>query len=706
MPEDEEKTRAELVRELQKLRQKNKALEDGATRPYLADEAARRNQERLEFALSGAELGLWDWNLQTGTVTYNRRWAEMLGYSLDEIIPHTTSWERLLHPADKPRVIKALDSHLSGATPFYETEHRLRAKSGEWIWVLDRGKVVDRNEDGSPVRALGIHLDITGRKRAEIALRASEERLRNIVESSPMGIYRYRLEENGDLILTAANKAADTIIGLEHGQFMGMTIEEVFPRLADTEIPEVYRRICREGGKWEADQVSYEDERIKGAFSVHAFQTEPGRMAVMFLEVTRRRQAEEALKRSETRYRTLFESATDAIFLMKGGLFVDCNRRTMEIFGCRKDEIIGQPPFRFSPPQQPNGHDSREMALDKLSAVAEGEPQSFEWRHVRFDGTPFDAEVSLNSVELGGEKYVQAIVRDITARKRAEESLRFVSEFERLLTSISTRFVHLPSGQIVAGIEHALREIGELVQSDGGYVMLFSDNFEYASCLAQWGKPGIAPAKSQLQKIRVDGTPEWLEQLKENKTIPVVSLDDVPSAEVDRRQFYELVGIRSVLEVPLAYSGRLKGFVAWPCFSRPRDWSERDIALLRMVAEVIANALERRDHERQLETAKRKAEAANKAKSEFLANMSHEIRTPLNGIIGMTGILLEANLDDGQRELADTIRISADALLQIVNDILDFSKIQYGKVEIERMPFNLRVTMEGRGRADGASGRE
>ncbi|HNT35482.1 MAG TPA: PAS domain-containing protein, partial [bacterium] len=104
-------------------------------------QARRDAEEQYRLALFGGDLGTWDWNIQTGEVIFNTRWAEMLGYELHEIEPHIRSWEKLVHPDDMPDVMQALNAHLEGKTDTYEIEHRLLHKSGEWVWVLDKGRV-------------------------------------------------------------------------------------------------------------------------------------------------------------------------------------------------------------------------------------------------------------------------------------------------------------------------------------------------------------------------------------------------------------------------------------------------------------------------------------------------------------------------------------------------------------------------------------
>ena len=129
--------------------------------------ALRQSEERLELALRGADLGLWDWNIQTGETYLSDRWISMLGYLREEIESDYAQWERLVHPDDLPGVLAALQAHLSGESPYYEVEHRLLTRAGAWKWVWSSGRVWERDAAGLPLRAAGTHLDISLRKELE-----------------------------------------------------------------------------------------------------------------------------------------------------------------------------------------------------------------------------------------------------------------------------------------------------------------------------------------------------------------------------------------------------------------------------------------------------------------------------------------------------------------------------------------------------------
>ena len=153
-----------------------------------AEAMVRQAQERYELALEGADLAAWDWNIETGEVIFNARWAEMGGGRLDEIRPHVDSWSSGVHPEDLPRVQRALTECFDGRIPSYESEHRVRTRSGEWLWVFDRGKIFARDEGGRPIRMVGTELDITERKRNERELARLFRRLQVVLEEAPVGI--------------------------------------------------------------------------------------------------------------------------------------------------------------------------------------------------------------------------------------------------------------------------------------------------------------------------------------------------------------------------------------------------------------------------------------------------------------------------------------------------------------------------------------
>jgi len=144
-----------------------------------AEETIKKSKEQLALAIEGSGVGLWDWMVQTGETQFNERWAQIIGYTLEELSPVSIeTWIKHTHPDDLARSNLLLQRHFSHEIPVYEYEARMKHKDGYWVWILDRGKVTEWGPDGKPVRMTGTHLDISARKHAEEALMKANRQMR------------------------------------------------------------------------------------------------------------------------------------------------------------------------------------------------------------------------------------------------------------------------------------------------------------------------------------------------------------------------------------------------------------------------------------------------------------------------------------------------------------------------------------------------
>jgi PAS domain S-box-containing protein len=161
------------------------------------EETLREVNERLDLAIEGTNLGVWDWDLQTDTVTFNDQWAKLLGLSPDEIEPTLDTWRERVHPLDLPDVESSIESHNAGENPYYDLEYRMKTAAGEWNWVRSIGRVVERSGDGTPQRAVGIHIDIDERKQYEQQLKRQRDNLETLNE-----MVRHDIRNDLQLVLT------------------------------------------------------------------------------------------------------------------------------------------------------------------------------------------------------------------------------------------------------------------------------------------------------------------------------------------------------------------------------------------------------------------------------------------------------------------------------------------------------------------------
>jgi PAS domain S-box-containing protein len=203
--------RKKTEEELERVRQE---LERGVEERTAALQAS---QQRLEMAFHGAGLASWDWHIKTGAFSFNERWAQLRGFAAQDLAPHISSCMEAIHPDDRPAVEWHQNACLSGQMPEFEAEMRVRTKANEWTWILNRGRVIERDEQGAPVRMAGIEIDITARKRTEEALRESEARYSSLVSEATDIIYTAGLDGR----FTFVNAAACVMMGYEEQELMG-----------------------------------------------------------------------------------------------------------------------------------------------------------------------------------------------------------------------------------------------------------------------------------------------------------------------------------------------------------------------------------------------------------------------------------------------------------------------------------------------------
>ena len=342
-------------------------------------------------------------------------------------------------------------------------------------------------------------------------------------------------------------------------QELGESIEPGF----DVFVEKARRGIAEEQ-EW--TYIHKDGSRIPVLLSVTALRDEDGEvngfLGISF-DITESVLTRRALREEEERYRQLFEGAADSIFLMKDGIFIDCNPATLSMFGCTRVQIIDQTPSRYSPEYQPDGRLSRDKAKEKIEAALMNGTQSFEWQHCRYDGSVFDVEVTLNAIELGSEPHILATVRDISSRKIAERELeksraQLLARNESLwlINNLSNRLHGSNSLQTI--VDETLDALLGLTQTTHVAIYLMDEDPEHLRLMASHGfSPSIVEAG---QAISLEHSLSGY-ALKQGEIIfsEDFSKDDRLDDKVKKEML--AVNISSGVVVPLIYQNTMLGSI-------------------------------------------------------------------------------------------------------------------------------------------------
>jgi PAS domain S-box-containing protein len=275
----------------------------------------RKREERLTLVMEGINDGVWDWDLESDEVYFSPRWKSILGYAEDEIQNEFAAWEQLIHPDDRERALTAIREHLDGHTPLYRLEHRLRHSDGVYRWILARGRAL-RREDGTPYRLVGSHTDITERRLAEEALRASEAHMRSLLENARnFAVYRLAVdpsEPHGARVILVSPSIQE-LMGIDDPYDFRLWFEVIHP----DDLPRVLaanEEAIRRGVPYSETVRCYHQERKEWIW-VQTTSTpildDEGRVTHfngLVLDVTDQKRAEEALH-----YRAAFENVVSTI---------------------------------------------------------------------------------------------------------------------------------------------------------------------------------------------------------------------------------------------------------------------------------------------------------------------------------------------------------------------------------------------------------
>lgn len=596
----------------------------------------------------------WEfWEAPDGHFIYHSPSCKRVtGYSAEELINDQFILQKLIHPDD-------YDKYVQHRSQIVEQKHsekllfKIINKRGE-VRIIEHICQPIFSEQGKYLGTRGTNLDITENKKAEAALLESKEIYRSLVESSDASIIM--LDVNGKFLFV--NEIAAKTFKKKPTEFLeeDFTIHDLAtPEIASqykTDLEQVF--FSRKGMIKESTRL-INGESIWFRSSIQPVRDSNGNVYAVLVNatnITEQKLAEERVKLSELKYRTLFAESPDGFLIVKDGIFIDCNKVSEAILGASRDYIIGKTPSDISPIFQTNGKLSTEYMKEVIAdAISKGSTQ-FEFTHLKVDGTPVLIDMKVSVIDSNGENLLFTTWRDITAQREAE----------MLIKKLTSAVEQSPISIFITDIEGNIEYVNPFTLSVTGYA--------YEEIIGQ--NPRLLKSGFTNPKV--------YDELWKTITGGLVWRGVLNNRRKNGSLYWESTTITPILNE----AGTITSFIAIKEDITERIKIEHEIQQLNVNLEkkIAERTLELQNSNEALTKAKIEAETANHAKSEFLSRMSHELRTPMNAILGFAQLLELGTVDIKQEKAVHHILNSGKHLLDLINEVLEISRIEAGKISI------------------------
>ena len=606
-------------------------------------EKLKESEQSLQFVLQGSQLGYWDWNLETGEVKRNERWAEMLGYKLEDVEFTVKQWIDFIHPDDQDMALKSIQDHLDGITPMHRIEYRMQTKDGHYVWILDQAQAVKWDSNGKVIRMSGTHTDITVRKIAEEKLRNSNAYLENLINYANAPIIVW----DSEFRITRFNRAFEILTGRKEADVIGKSLHILFPSEKLKYAMELIQ-LTLKGQRMEA--VEIEILHLDGSVRTVLWNSatvlaEDGRTPILNIaqgqDITERNAALELLKVSLVKYQVLFEAFPVGITISDAeGKITEFNSIANDILGLSKDEMekrkIDGEEWRII---RPDGTNMPASEFASVRAVAENKPvTNVEMGIVKGENNINWLNVSAAPIPLK-TKGVAIVYNDISEKRQTEINLQQEQFFSKSLLDSLPGIFYL----------YSYPELN-LVRWNKNYENILGYSFEELNnwSIYDWIKPELRePILEATQKTMEEGQFMLETNLltKDRQSIPFV-----------------LSGARINLQ--------------------GKDY----------IMGVGIDATELKEAEEEVKLKNLELAKINAEKDKFFSIIAHDLRSPFSSFLGLTQIMAEElpSLDMNQvQNMADTMNSSASNLYRLLENLLQWSQIHQGQFPFKPQSVNL-----------------